>query len=166
MSELVKVPNLPFWASPDGTIYNKHGRKYKPVKLKNGYYRIGTRINGKPSVFLVHRLIALTFIDNPNNYPWINHKDEDRSNNSVDNLEWCTPKYNANYGTRIQRQIEHQRNREDVSKPVIRILNGEETRYPSAKQAERELQINNSNIIACCLGKRKTAGGYEWRYAV
>jgi len=59
--------------------------------------------DGDRKKFPVHRLVASTFIPNPNNYPQINHKDEDKTNNSISNLEWCTAKYNINYGTWINR---------------------------------------------------------------
>lgn len=165
MNDAVKVPNLPFWATRDGIIYNGSGRPYKQHLEKSGYLRISTKINGKHVAFSPHRLVALAFLDNPHNYPCVNHKDENRQNNCVNNLEWCTPKYNANYGTKLQRQSLHQMNRKDCSKPVVCITQCEEITYPSAKQAQRDLSISNSNIIACCLGKRKTAGGYRWRYA-
>ena len=159
-----KVPNLPFYASSDGTIYSERGKAYRANEQKSGYLRISTRINGKSKSFLLHRLVALAFIENPNRLPCVNHKDENKQNNSAENLEWCDYKYNANYGTRGEKIGEKLINRCDQSKIVIRIFNGDEIPYQSAKQAERELQINNANIISCCKGKRKTAGGYEWRY--
>lgn len=160
-----KVPGFPFFASSDGTIYNKHGKAYKAQESKYGYLRIITKIKGKSVALLAHRLVALAFIDNPCNLPCVNHKDENKHNNCVDNLEWCTHKYNANYGNRNSRVGRSLQNRADRSKPVYRISCGESVLYPSAKQAERELGINHSNIIGCCLGRRQTAGGYVWRYA-
>lgn len=164
-AEIKKVPGLPFFATKDGKILNMAGKPYRPSKTKCGYLRFSTKINNKSVAFSVHRLVALTFIENQNNYPCVNHKDENKSNNSVSNLEWCTHEYNSNYGTRNKRLIAKQMNRPDASKRIVRIDGDKEFEYPSAKQAERELKINNSNIIACCLGKRKTAGGYRWRYA-
>lgn len=160
-----KVPGLPLFAASDGTIYNKHGMAYKAQESKTGYLRIITKIKGKSVSLLIHRLVALAFIDNPYNLPCVNHKDENKCNNCVDNLEWCTHKYNANYGKRREKIGISLQNRADRSKPVYRVFGGESILYPSAKQAERELGINNSNIIGCCLGKRRTAGGYVWRYA-
>lgn len=78
-----------------------HTGKTKVMKQgtnKGGYKVIGLHRNGKRKVHSVHRLVALAFIPNPNNYPFINHKDENKTNNAVWNLEWCTPKYNSNYG--------------------------------------------------------------------
>lgn len=85
-------------------LYNGYGyfwSKEKIMKLTNnqdGYLRIHLRNNGKRKVYSVHRLVAEAFIPNPNNLPEVNHKDEDTSNSKVDNLEWCTSKYNSNYG--------------------------------------------------------------------
>lgn len=82
--------------------------KEKLLKLfqnTNGYYQIDLWKNNKGKKCLVHRLVAETFIDNPNNYPIINHKDENPLNNCAENLEWCDAKYNCNYGTRNQKII-------------------------------------------------------------
>lgn len=165
MEEIRKVPNYPFFVSNQGDVYNKRGKPYKLQISNNGYWVFTTRINGESKRFLAHRLVAMAFLENPNNYPCVNHKDENPLNNSVDNLEWCTHKYNSNYGTAISRTRAKQLNSPTKSKPVLRINGNEIVKYPSAKQAERDLHINNANIIACCLGKRKTAGGFMWGYA-
>lgn len=78
----------------------KGGRILKPVLAKNGYLVMTLRANGIKRVEKVHRLIAETFLSNSNNLPQVNHKDENKENNYVDNLEWCTQKYNINYGNR------------------------------------------------------------------
>lgn len=75
----------------------------KPQLDKNRYYRIGLTKDYKRSFYFVHRLVAQAFISNSDNLSYINHKDEDKTNNYVDNLEWCTMKYNCNYGTRNER---------------------------------------------------------------
>ena len=74
-----------------------------PQLDKNGYYRIGLTKNRKRSYYFVHRLVAEAFIPNPDKLSYVNHKDEKKTNNKVDNLEWCTMKYNCNYGTRNER---------------------------------------------------------------
>ena len=148
-----------------------HVRRFEVRELKtesdaDGYVSVflydGHRKSKRVSV---HRLVAQAFLDNPNEWPVVNHKDEDKKNNVVENLEWCTYKYNSNYGTSKQRIAEKMRNLPQISRAVVRISESEEVIYPSAKQAERELGINNANIIACCRGKRETANGYRWRYA-
>ena len=73
----------------------------KLIKDKKGYLKINLWKNNKSKMFLVHRIVAETFILNPNNLPQVNHKDENKSNNCVENLEWCSKKYNNNYGNRL-----------------------------------------------------------------
>lgn len=99
---------------------NDNGRVYeKPVKSKQikqqlhseGYKIVSLTRGGKTKTHYVHRLVAEAFIDNPNNYPTVNHKDEDKTNNFVDNLEWCTYEYNVTYGTARERQAEALRGR-------------------------------------------------------
>lgn len=79
----------------DGNIY-----QLKPMKTIHGYLQVALYNHGIKTVWKVHRLVAITFIDNPNNYPCVNHKDENRLNNCVDNLEWCSYKYNNEYHDR------------------------------------------------------------------
>ena len=71
---------------------------------KKHYMEVNLSKNNKVTHYLIHRLVAQAFIPNPNNLPQVNHKDENRENNRVDNLEWCTAEYNTNYGTRALRQ--------------------------------------------------------------
>lgn len=85
-----------YWISNLGRIKNKHGRILKPA-TRNGYYRVYLKTRWYP----VHRLVAEAFINNPDDLPEVNHKDLDKSNNCVDNLEWCSRKYNVNYGESI-----------------------------------------------------------------
>ena len=78
-------------------------KKFTPSYINDGYVGICFSINGKHQTKAVHRIIAETFIPNPNNLPMINHKDENKENNHINNLEWCTAQYNNTYGTRIER---------------------------------------------------------------
>ena len=78
------------------------GRELKPkYDGKKNYLHVGLCDNGKVNVINIHRLVAQVFIENPNNYPEVNHKDEDKTNNRVDNLEWCDRTYNNNYGSKV-----------------------------------------------------------------
>ena len=128
---------------------------------KNGYYFVILCKDGKPKTYKIHRLVAQTFLDNPNNYPCVNHKDENKTNNCASNLEFCTQKYNNNYGTKPERIGKAN------SKPILQF-NKQGTKilgkWDSAHQVERELNINQSNITQCCNGKRKSCGGYKWKY--
>lgn len=84
----------------DGRIYSFHTHKIlKPKVTKKGYLQV--HVGGREGTYKqLHRIIAEVFIPNPNNLPQVNHKDDNKLNNSADNLEWCTNKYNANYGNR------------------------------------------------------------------
>ena len=108
--------------------------------------------------YYIHRLVAEAFIPNPKNLPFINHKDENKQNNCVDNLEWCTQKYNINYGTSLKKRIDL------MGKPVICMETGK--RYKSALEAGKQIGINYKHICDCCRGRRKTTGGYHWEYDV
>lgn len=175
---LYEVSNL-------GNVYSyKSDRNLKQSKDSNGYIRISLYKDGKATGTLVHRLVAEAFIPNPNNYPIINHKDENPSNNDVENLEWCTYEYNNNYGTRNKRiseankganspyygkklsketRYKMKKNHADVSgskhpgaKPIICVTTGEIFGYVRA--AENKYKICRSDICKCCKGKLKHAG--------
>lgn len=79
------------------------GKVSIPIKTESGYLKVAIYLNGRMKSERIHRLVATTFIPNPKNYPQVNHIDEDKTNNRVDNLEWCDSQYNINYGTRTQR---------------------------------------------------------------
>lgn len=123
--------------------------------------------------YLIHRLVAKAFIENPNpdKFNQINHIDENRLNNRYDNLEWCDAKYNMNYGNRIKRMVsnidykqlgERMKNREDASKKVLNVTTGEV--YPSINEASRQTNTRASDICQVCKERRKTANGFKWRY--
>ena len=147
-------------------VYESGLRKYlderllKPKSDKDGYLLVG--LAPKSKTLKVHRLVAEAFILNPNNYPCVNHKDENKQNNCVEILEWCTTKYNNNYGTAKKRSgLAHR-------KPIIMIsIDGEILkRFQFIKQAENELGIKGAStlIVRCCKGYNKSAYGYKWRY--
>lgn len=134
----------------------------KQFKCPGGYCEVNLWKNNKQKTTMVHRLVAETFIDNRLNLPEVNHKDENKENNSVENLEWCTSKYNANYGTRNKRMTEKKE-----TKPVVMISkDGREIkRFKSLGDASREMDADISAIIRACKGKQKTCLGYKWVYA-
>jgi hypothetical protein len=133
-----------------------------------GYKIIRLQSNGKRETLKVHRLVAEAFIPNPNNLPQVNHKDECKSNNFVENLEWCDNKYNVNYGTSIDRMRNKMINGK-TSKTVYQYtLDGELVAiYPSTAEAKRQNPTySQGNIIGCCGNRygRKTYKGYKWSY--
>ena len=137
------------------SLGNDKTRKEKILKIKKtilGYLTVNLSKQGKYNTYRVHRLVATAFIDNPQNLPEVNHKDENKTNNHVINLEWCERKYNVNYGTRTDK----------CSKQVLCVETG--VVYPSTIEVERQLGFNNANIGKCCLNKLKTAYGYTWCY--
>lgn len=133
----------------------------KPNLVKVGYYVVYLRWGGKVHCFSVHRLVAMAFIPNPNNYPEVNHKDEDKTNNRVDNLEWCTRLYNVRYGTGTERRADSSRrdvNQYDKQGNLIKCWHG-------VRKACAALGLDTSNIVQCCAGRAKTCGGFIWLYA-
>lgn len=127
----------------------RNGKIIKPGKNNLGYLQVALYKNGLQKHALIHRLVALAFLPNPNNYPEVNHRDEDKTNNAVENLEWCTRKYNANYS---------------LAKPILQFdLQGNFIReWPSVSKVEEEMGI--THISSCCSGKYNTAGGFIWRF--
>lgn len=152
---------------------SNHGRvkrkfkKYAEGKLlktqmdKDGYMTVGLCKNGKKETKRVHRLVAEAFIDNPENLPVVNHKDEIKTNNHFSNLEWCTVKYNTNYGDCIKKRTE----KRGIS--IIATKGQESFIFPSIAEAARSLNVNRANVIGCLNQSygRKTCKGYSFNYA-
>lgn len=117
-----------------------------------GYRQVSLRKDGKQFTEKVHRLVALAFIPNPNNSPQVNHKDENKLNNRVDNLEWCDNTYNHEYGTRTLR----------TGRPVRCVETG--VVYPGSAWAARELNVDQSTITKCCKNPNRGTNGLHWEY--
>ena len=142
-----------------GKVRNiKSGIMLKPWFTKDGYLRHCLYKHNKRKNLLLHRIIATAFIDNPEGKPCVNHIDENKLNNDLSNLEWCTAKENMIHGTRTKRAAEK------LSQKVIQLdLNGNVlNEFESMVQAGQETGVSRSNISSCCNGKRKSAGGYKW----
>ena len=133
----------------------------KPCKTKKGYLYVTLCKDGKKNM-LIHRLVSVAFLDNSNNLPCINHKDEDKTNNCTWNLEWCTYKYNNQYSKVWDKSSEV------ISKPVIQFTKDGQfvKEYKSGYEAERQTGINQRQISMCCLGRKgyKSAGNYKWKF--
>lgn len=141
-----------------GKVWSYKRKKFlKTDKNSKGYARVHLSKNNVGKNIAIHKLVAMAYIPNLDNLPQVNHKDENKENNSVNNLEWCTNKYNSNYGTRNERMA-----RAKMKKVLCVELN---RIFDSELQAAKELTMSVSRISACCSGKFSTAGGYHWCYA-
>ena len=142
--------------------YGSHGIIVLKTNDRHGYRGVTLFRDGKRHYKAVHRLVAEAFISNPDDLPIINHKDEDRTNNRVDNLEWSTYKYNSNYGD-CRRKISDR-----VSRKVGQYTkNGELIAiHKSMTIASRETGACLSEISKCCKDFRHSAGGYKWRKVI
>lgn len=145
-----------------GWTQTKYGQVIKfGQPINSGYIKVDLHKNGKAKPFLVHRIVAEVFLENPNGCETVNHKDENKLNNSADNLEWCTQMYNNNYGTCKERGAETQRReflQMDMDGNVIK-------RWKGFKKIQRELGYQRKLIYLCCIGKRESYMGYKWCYA-
>lgn len=182
----VKGLKYTFWAKKQFRTLPE--RILKPNKNKSGYLYVILHKDRKKKTWKVHRLVALTFIPNPNNKPCVDHIDTNTINNNVENLRWCTHKENINNPLTKQKLINsgvyiitpemrekakknYQKNKEyilkkikqAVVKPVYCVET--DTLYESVTEAGRQLNIDPSNISAACKGKLKKTGGYSWKYA-
>ena len=143
----------------NGRGYYTIEEKIKTLSPNRGYLQVKLSKDSTDKMFLVHRLVALTFLPNPYNYPCINHKDEKPINNNIDNLEWCTVAYNNAYNGRNERISRKMGRGVQQFKDGVFIKE-----YHSCKQAARELGIFQTHISECARGIRSSYGGYEWKY--
>ena len=138
-----------------GIVRNKVSKRNKVFTDNgHGYLRTNLFVNGRQVTTYLHRLIAEAFIDNPYNLPEINHKDGNKLNNTVDNLEWCDGSYNSLHKHYV---LKHG-NCKSVQCVETKIV------YPSIMVAERKNGCDHRHISDCCRGVRQTCGGYHWRY--
>ena len=150
--------------SDKGNIYsveriNSNGRKCGGIILKprptiNGYLQVILCKNGKIKNSYIHRLVAEAFVPNSNNYPEVNHLDEDKANNYVKNLEWCTSKYNVNHGTRNEKISQK------LSKKVraVNVETGDVITFKSTHEAGRK-GYDQSGVAVACRGDYKNSNG-------
>lgn len=165
MKEIWKTIDNRYSISSLGRVKSNYANKeriLKPFKDQRGYLMVNLHMISINKTISVHRLVALAFIPNPNNLPEVNHKDENKENNCVDNLEWCDTKYNCNYGTRNQRKGEKCRKKIFSVDKYGNILH-----YISRDEASDQTGIDATNIskaLSDNYSKNKTAGGYLWFY--
>lgn len=129
-----------------GKVWSYKSKKFlKPRKMKNGYLCVKLCKNGERKDFLVHRLVAEAYIENPNGFETVDHIDGNKEHNYINNLQWMTRGDNVRKG---------------ANKPIRCVETGEV--FDSATIAAKEKGLHIQNISAVCLGKRKTCGGYHW----
>lgn len=174
--------------SNKGRVRSLHGkgRILKTAISRFGYERVVLSNINIRKTFSVHRLVAQAFIPNPDNKPQVNHKnifnlssEENKRCNIVDNLEWCTSKENINHAleTKLKdtskidysyaRNMMAEYNKKNKSKPVVKInFNTLDVleRYSSLSEASIESGYATSSLYDCCIGKKRTIGGFVWRY--
>ena len=175
MNGLYEVSNLGRIKKINRKVKNQYINRDKKINIilkgsknQKGYLIIKLTKDKSIKTVGIHRLIAETFIPNPNNLPQVNHIDENKENNKVNNLEWCTAEYNNNYGTKKERlRVNHNPIiYESVKKQIIQYdknMNKIEE-FVSITSASKKYKINIGDISSCCRYKRKTAGGFIWRY--
>lgn len=131
-----------------GRVWSYKSNKFLKSTIDgSGYEQIMLCKNGKVKQFKVHRLVAEAYIPNPNNFSQVNHKDENKNHNWINNLEWCDAKYNVSYSLGLK----------------IKCVETNKI-YESIRAAAKEMNLDNSSIAKACKGKLKTCGGYHWRY--
>ena len=161
VSNLGRVKSLGRWVN-----YKNKGKRLKEEKImnpsvdKDGYQRVGLWKNRKVKYLRVHRLVYEAFVGDIPKGTQVNHINEIKSDNRLENLNLMTPKENSNWGSRNERIAE---------KKIKSVLQMDKTNkiiaeFPSINEVERQLGINQSNISMCCNGKRNTAGGFKWQY--
>jgi len=130
--------------------------------IKNGYRNTKVIINNKYKSFLIHRLVCLAFIENPKNKPIVNHKDENRSNNKLENLEWATHSENVNHSLCVNRIRRNHRSKiiQCIDKETGVIIN----EYPSINQAGKNSEITGQTIYDRCIGKYNQKGSCIWKF--
>lgn len=167
VSNLGRVRSLErYYTQRNGYSYHMNGCIMSPFDTKDGYKAVRFRANGTRKTFRVHRLVAEAFVPNPDNLPVVNHKDENKTNNCADNLEWCSVDYNLHYGTSSERLSRSHKNHPRLSKPIEQYtMDGQLIQtFPSSAEAARQLGLHAVNISCCCRGIYKQCGGYLWKY--
>lgn len=157
---------------------NKAGARNLYLKPHNrGYYQVELASNGKKKMFMVHRLVAMAFIPNPLSLPQVNHKDENKRNNTVGNLEWCDNKYNAKYSAALHPERAKNRTYSNTRKgttykrrlttPIYQCkMDGEIVKkWENSREIFVKTGMSDWSISECCRGNRKKAYGFKWRFA-
>lgn len=171
---LYQVSNLGRIKSLKRKVYAGRGRmrwQYERILSENktngnGYKIVSLNKQGKSQNKYIHRLVAETFLENPNDYKYINHKDENKANNCVNNLEFCTAQYNCTYNDlHIRNGLKNRNNK--YSKKILQLNDDDEiiNIFPSISEASRQLNVSQQAISDCLRGIQLHSAGYKWKYA-
>lgn len=153
--------NPKYEVSDDGKVRTKATGHIKAVKVDRYGYEVVclSETRTKRSYPTVHRLVAMAFIPNADRLPQVNHKDENKRNNSVENLEWCTGRYNTLYGTGKARGAEKIKRKAVAYKDGIKVAE-----FSSVREAAKAMNTQGSQISAAITGRQKTCRGYSWKH--
>lgn len=168
--QIIGFPN--YYVTDKGEVFSLRFRntnqikKLKPMINRDGYMFVDLRVTGKRISKKIHRLVAEAFIPNPENKPQVNHKNGIKTDNRVENLEWVTNEENMRHSFAVLgRKSSHFGKRYVKFKIILQIKDGEIiAEFNGAKDIETKTGINHRHISDCCNGKRKTCGGFSWRY--
>lgn len=152
----LRVKGLPSYEVSDGGEVRRNNRKLRLHHRKDGYVQV---MLGRGRTRTVHRLVAEAFIPNPQNKPMVNHINRDRSDNRVENLEWCDAHYNVHYDGSRERAAASK------SKPVIQLTtDGKQVKEWSSATEAGLCGYSRVCICNCCNGKSETHSGFRWKY--
>jgi len=144
-----------YYIQKNGNVYNSKGKLLKPDATRK-YLKVSLSSHNIHKSFTVHRLVALAFIDNPDNKPQVNHIDENKLNNDVTNLEWVTPLENLMHSNIIVKG-------NDSHRKKVRCIDTGEI-FDSVASACKRYGMKHSNVVACCKNRRRKCGGKKWEY--
>lgn len=150
-----------YFIDVNGNIENKHGHQMTPFISNSGYARVKLTVGCERGMYSVHRPLAETYLENPKNFPIVNHLNSIRDDNRVENLQWATNSMNQ-----LQRFRENG-HEGTKRRPVAQICLYRDKvirEWGSAIDATREIGVANQNIYKVCRGQRQSAGGYGWKY--
>lgn len=169
-----KASNFGRIKSVDRIIYDSKGRKQKfsgrvlrQTTTTKGYKRVQLNKGGTGKHVFVHVVVLTSFYPRPDSLTQVNHKDEDKANNRLENLEYCTASYNQNYGHCSANKSRATRNDKKKSKPIIQMTTSGTVinEFPSIREAERVLGFQHGHLREACNGNLHTAYGYKWKWA-
>jgi len=164
---LAEFKSLGYSLDKQGVVFGKNGKPLRLHKGASGYIQVNFYRNGQQKTLTLHRLLALSFIENPDNKAEVNHIDGDKLNNDLSNLEWCTRSENIIHGIRIglfpKKRMNSRGKKHWRSKPVYQYLNGVFiSEFESSGDASRKTGFHAASIQDACKGKLKTYRGFKW----